>query len=138
MGKINATRVILGGLVAGVIIIALDAFWNGVVFDTQWRSFAGPAATISTTGFTTFVAWGLLAGIAACWLYAVARPRLGSGVKTAMMTGFAFWLISYALPTMGQMALATVPRSLLMMSCATSAVGAIVGSVAGAALYKEA
>ncbi len=37
MGKINWTRVILGGLVAGVIINVFESVLNGVILTKIWR-----------------------------------------------------------------------------------------------------
>jgi hypothetical protein len=45
--------------------------------------------------------YGFLMGIAAIWLYAVARPRSGSGLKAAALTGIGYWVIGYALPAVG-------------------------------------
>src|SRR5215831_16284290 len=39
---------------------------------------------------------------AAIWLYAAARPRFGAGPKTAGLTGFTYWIMGTALPTLGQ------------------------------------
>src|SRR5207249_5854025 len=45
-----------------------------------------------------FIVSTFVMGIGVIWLYAVARPRLGPGAKTATLTGFAFWLFAYAIP----------------------------------------
>ena len=36
MGKINMSRVLLGGLVAGVVINAIEGLVNGVLFEADW------------------------------------------------------------------------------------------------------
>jgi hypothetical protein len=40
-----------------------------------------------------FIIGGFIAGIAAIWLYAAARPRFDAGPKTAALTGFAYWVV---------------------------------------------
>ena len=84
MGKINWTRVILGGLVAGVIINVFESVLNGVILAKDME------AAISALGrqmgggaLAVFIAWGFLVGIFAVWLYAAIRPRYGAGPKTA-------------------------------------------------------
>lgn len=84
-----------------------------------------------------FVIWGFLAGISAIWLYAAARPRFGPGAKTAALTGFAFWIFAYALPTLGNWALGLFPKRLLLFGVIVGLVEVILASVAGAWLYKE-
>ena len=80
MGKINWIRVILGGLVAGVIINVFEFALNGVVLAKDME------AAISALGrqigggqLAIFIAWGFLVGIFAIWLYAGIRPRYGAG-----------------------------------------------------------
>ena len=51
-------------------------------------------------------------GIAAIWLYAAARPRFGAGPKTAGLTGFTYWIMGYALPTLGQIPVGLFPKRL--------------------------
>src|SRR5437870_2454167 len=98
MGKINWTRVILGGLVAGVIINVFESVLNGVILAKDME------AAISALGrqmgggaLALFIAWGFLVGIFAVWLYAAIRPRFGAGPKTALCAGAAVWGLGYLL-----------------------------------------
>lgn len=84
-----------------------------------------------------FIVNGFLTGIAAIWLYAAARPRFGPGAKTAAMTGFGFWVIGYALPQIGWAAMHLFRHRLIAIGAAVGLVEIILGSIAGAALYKE-
>jgi hypothetical protein len=138
MGKINWARVILGGIVAGVIINVFESVTNGVILTHDWQAaMTALGRTMAPSAIAVFVIWGFLAGIAAVWLYAAARPRFGAGVKTALLTGFAFWIISYLLPNLGQWALHLFPHRLIAIGLAVGLVEVLIGSVAGAALYKE-
>lgn len=138
MGKIKWTRVLLGGLLAGVIINAIEFFTNGVVLARDWEATMKALGRTMTPGaLVVFVIWGFLAGISAIWLYAAARPRFGPGVNTAALTGFAFWIFAYALPTLGNLALGLFPKRLLVIGVLAGLVEVILASVAGAWLYKE-
>ena len=100
MGKINLGRVILGGLVAGVIINVVEGVMNGVILQPQWSAAAkaiGRSATMSTKQIVAFNVWGFAAGIIAVWLYAAMRPRFGAGPRTAITAGAAVWLLAYAM-----------------------------------------
>ncbi len=139
MGKINWTRVLLGGLLAGVIINLFEFVTNGVVLGHDWEEAmkALGRSAMTPSALVIFVIWGFLAGISAIWLYAAARPRFGPGAKTAALTGFAFWIFAYALPTLGYWALGLFPQRLLIIGTLVGLVEAILASVAGAWLYKE-
>jgi hypothetical protein len=138
MGKINWARVLLGGLLAGVIINAGEFLVNGVVLGSEWEAvMKGFGRTMAPSTLVVFFIWGFLIGIGAIWLYAAARPRFGPGAKTAALTGFAFWIFSFVLPTLGNWALGIFPERLLIIGTLAGLVEIILASVAGAWLYKE-
>ena len=69
MGKVNWVRVILGGLLAGVIINVFEFILNGVLLAKDMQ------AAISALGrqmgggqLLMFTVWGFLVGIFAVWL----------------------------------------------------------------------
>jgi hypothetical protein len=138
MGKINWGRVIAGGIVAGIIINAFEYVTNGRVLAADW------AAAMQTLGrqmppsaIPLFIVWGFLVGISAIWLYAAARPRFGPGAGTAVLTGFAFWVIGYLFPNLVSWALAIFPSRLLAITTLVGLVEIVVASLAGAYIYKE-
>jgi hypothetical protein len=138
MGKINWGRVIAGGIVAGIIINAFEYVTNGRVLAADW------AAAMQTLGrqmppsaIPLFIVWGFLVGISAIWLYAAARPRFGPGAGTAVLTGFAFWVIGYLFPNLLSWALAIFPSRLLAIDTTVGLVEIILASLAGAYIYKE-
>src|SRR6266487_954480 len=71
MGNINWNRVILGGLVAGVIINIFEYVLNGVVLAKDVQAAISALGRQETVGaLTKFTVWGFLVGIFAVWLYA--------------------------------------------------------------------
>jgi hypothetical protein len=138
MGKINWTKVILGGLVAGLIINIFEYVLNGVVLAKDME------AAISALGrqmgggaLAMFIVWGFLVGIFAIWLYAAIRPRYGAGPKTALCAGATVWGIGYLLASVTPLALHLFPRRLMAIGLAVGLVEVLVGTVAGAWLYRE-
>jgi hypothetical protein len=138
MGKINWGRVIAGGIVAGIIINAFEYVTNGRVLAADW------AAAMQTLGrqmppnaVPIFIVWGFLVGIGAIWLYAAARSRFGAGAGTAVLTGFAYWVIGYLFPNVVNWALAIFPVRLLAITTIVGLVELILASLAGAYIYKE-
>ncbi len=140
MGKINLGRVILGGLVAGVIINVIEGVMNGVVLADRWaaqmtslnRSAAGSMKQIVVLNL-----WGFAAGILAVWLYAAIRPRLGAGPKTAMCAGLFTWATICGMGTAVPVILHVYRLDLALVGVGYEVVEMLIASVAGAYFYKE-
>jgi len=139
MGKINWTRVVLGGLVAGAIINIFEYVLNGVILAKDME------AAISALGrqmggsqLLMFTVWGFLVGIFAVWLYAGIRPRYGAGPKTAACAGAAVWGLGYLLAAVTPLALKLFPTRIMAIGLAVGLVEVIVGTLVGAWLYREA
>ena len=138
MGKVNWVRVILGGLLAGVIINAFEFILNGVLLAKDMQ------AAITALGrqmgggeLLLFAVWGFLVGIFAVWLYAGIRPRYGAGLKTALFAGLAVWCLGYLLAAVTPLALKLFPTRLTVIGLAVGLVEVGVGTLAGAWLYRE-
>jgi hypothetical protein len=138
MGKVNWVRVILGGLLAGVIINVFEFILNGLLLAKDMQ------AAISALGkqmgggqLLMFAVWGFLVGIFAVWLYAGIRPRYGAGLKTALCAGLAVWCLGYLLADVTPLALKLFPIRLTVIGLAVGLVEVSVGTLAGAWLYRE-
>ncbi len=140
MGKINVTRLILGGIVAGIAIDLLDYLVDGVWLAQRW---ADGMALLGKPGFSQVqIIWlnvlGLLTGLAAIWLYAAIRPRFGSGPKTAIIAGLAVWFIGVFLPNVGFMYVPGLfSKHLTLYTTLGGIVEVVFGTLAGASVYRE-
>lgn len=143
MNKINTGRVLLGGLVAGLVMNISEAALHGGVLGQDaaalFRSYQvpdspNPIYLISLIGITFVV------GIAAVWLYAAIRPRFGSGPKTAVIAGLAVWVLTHLWSGfyLGAGFAGLITPKLAWLPVAWGLVEAPVGTLAGAWLYKEA
>lgn len=138
MGKINMIRVLLGGLLAGVVINIFEFVTNGVVLASQWEaSMKSLGHQMPGRAPIAFIVWGFIIGIGAIWLYAVARPRFGPGPKTAAITGSGYWIFAYAAPNFGYGAMGLFPMRLIVIGTVVGLVEVIAASLLGAWLYKE-
>jgi len=138
MTKVNWNRVLLGGLLAGVIINVFQFVTNGVVLASQWEAaMKALGRSMSGSALIAFTILGFISGITAVLLYATFRRRFGPGPKTAVLTGSIFWIIGYALPSLGFSAAGFLPRRLMLIGIIVGFVEVILASVAGAWLYKE-
>src|SRR6266446_9942047 len=138
MGKINWTRVILGGLVAGVIINVFESVLNGVIFAKDMEAaIRALGRQMGGGALVMFTVWGFLVGIFAVWLYAAIRPRYGAGPKTAACAGAAVWGLGYLLASVTPLALKLFPTRLMVIGLAVGIVEVLAGTLVGAWLYRE-
>src|ERR1039457_6644938 len=95
MGKINIGRVLLAGIVAGIVSDALGYLVDGVILAQRWSDgmMALGRPEFTSGQIVQFNALGLIGGIVLIWLYAAIRPRFGAGVGTAVIAGVAVWVV---------------------------------------------
>ena len=140
MKRINYRRVLLGGIVAGIIIDVVEFLLHGVVLASDWReamAALGRPMEETVGDMVFYVLLGLVYGIMAIWLYAAIRPRYGAGPKTALWAGFAVWMLGYLLPTLGWMPMELFPGRLLRIALLGGLAEVLVATLAGAWLYRE-
>ena len=137
--SINMGRVVAGGLLAGLVINISETILNLFVVAADMEA-ALKARNLPALGMSPIVGFVVLAflfGIATVWLYAAVRPRLGPGVKTAVITGVVVWLLAYLYSGLGMMFMGFFPTGLMILTLVWGLVEVVVGSVAGAWVYKE-
>jgi hypothetical protein len=141
MGKVNWQRIILGGLLAGVIIDAFEGVTNGVVFASDWASVMkhlNSSTNFSVKQIAALNVWGFLTGFGIVWLYAAIRPRFGKGPKTAVLAGAAMWFMNYGLGGAFPVVTHMFPLGLATVTTLIGLVEAVVAGLAGAWVYREA
>jgi hypothetical protein len=140
MGKINIGRVLLGGVVAGIVGNILGYLVDGLMLAPQWTAAmkALGKPEFSVNQIVAFNIIGLVYGILVVLLYAIIRPSYGAGPKTAVYAGLGAWAIGALLPNASLMSVAGLfPSNLTVMTTAAAIVESVVAALAGAALYKE-
>lgn len=138
MGKVNASRVVLGGIVAGLIVNVSEYLLHDVVLKAQHEEAMkslGKSMPAGGSVLTVWILYGFAWAIAAVWLYAAIRPRYGAGPGTAARAALAVWFFAALLPAITMWNLALMPLSPLELGW--DLVTNIVAVLAGAALYKE-
>jgi hypothetical protein len=142
MPGINTQKVVVGGLVAAVVFAVIDGVIFGVLLKTELeagtvRLGLDPAVAMSTAGIAMWVVMELVFGQLVVWTYAAMRPRFGPGVKTAMYAGLVPWLSTFLIfASQTQTGIHTT--SLFWKAAVLSLISVMVGTIAGAAVYKEA
>ena len=140
MNQINLGRVLLAGLVAGLVLNIGESLLNGLVLAKQMEAayrrynVAPPGATfIAIAVVMTF-----MLGIVLVLLYALIRPRLGPGPKTAIVAGLLAWFGIYFYSGVINGMLFAVPLYLPVIGIAWGLVEYCLAAIIGAWLYTEA
>ena len=138
MSRVNLSRVLLGGVLAGILINVSEFLLHNVVLKAQFEEgmkALGRPFPEGSSVITIWILWGFAAGIAAVWVYAAIRPRYGAGAGTAARAGIAVWFLTWVLSTvalqnMGVFPIAPLPLVWTLVEC-------VLATLAGAWLYRE-
>jgi hypothetical protein len=139
MSRINGTRVVVAGIVAGFAMSMIGTAVNAMLLAPQWNA-ASKVLGIDLEATRTQTATGwvfmeLLSGVAIAWVYAAILPRFGPGLVTGLRSGLVGWVLEGA-------ALAAAfnglyPNNLVVASALGALVGTCCGGAIVAALYRE-
>ena len=140
MGKINWTRVFLGGLLAGVVLIILGyitlAIYLRDILDPEFAAIGLPVQ--QTIGFQTFwIVFNLISGILAIWIYSAIRPRYGAGPKTAICAGLTVWALQGLSYDVISASFGLFQAKAVIADALTTLVMYVVATLVGAWIYKE-
>lgn len=139
MAGIRTSRVLVGGLVAGLIINIGETILNvplaGAALEEALKARNLPP--VGGGAMAYFVIMCFLLGILMVWTYAAVRPRLGLGPKTALIVGALAWFMTIAWSGGTQVAMGIMPLHLTLFGLAWGLGELVVASLAGAKLYRE-
>ena len=142
MGTINVRKLLVGGLIAGVVLSVIDVAMYGAVLKVPmavaWKSVGRPTMTDTQRDLEVplSITLDFVAGVFLIWLYAAIRPRFGAGLSTALKAGLAAWflvsVLCAALTAQGVMPLGVMIITILVLF-----VEYILASVIGSKIYTE-
>jgi hypothetical protein len=139
MPGINVRRVLLGGLVAGLVANAFDFVITSYVMATEFTSMLARlnvSEAAMRSWIPLFAAADFIWGVLLVFTYAAIRPRFGPGPKTAVVSGVTLWL-AFAIAVFILMAIGLHTPQSYLKSSGLYLVSAVVSSLVGAAVYKE-
>jgi hypothetical protein len=92
MAQINATKVLAGGILAGLVLAAFDFASNNFLLAAEWQNLAqrhnlDPALMGSTAALVTMILVDMALGQLIAVAYAGILPRFGGGAGTAIIAG---------------------------------------------------
>ena len=141
---INTSKVITGGVVAGVIITVIDMLSNTMLIGDRMVADAnafkpGLGDEMTQMSGGQMVAWtvmNIVIGMLLVWTYAGFRTRFGPGPKTASYVALTFFTFGLIL-TSNNMAIGMMSTGLWVTYGAIWLVALLVATMAGARFYSE-
>ncbi len=139
MGRISLGRVIVGGLLAGLVVNVSEFILNTFVVAQDFETWIKmkDLPPMDARQIPIFLLLGFLLGIATVWVYAAIRPRFGPGVPTAICAALTVWFLAYAYPSAFVFVMHFLPRKATAISLCWGLVEIVVAGIAGAWAYTE-
>ena len=140
MGRISLVRVVLGGLVAGVVINFFEFVLNGYFLANDRRDLMESLhlPQFGMDEVISFIVLGFVTGLAAVWTYAAIRPRFGTGPKTAIYAALLTWVTAYFLGNASDVVAGTQTHAIAYTTMIVGLIEIAAATLAGAFFYKEA
>ena len=139
MGGINLARVLIGGIVAGVVANAGSYLIEQVILvedGTQLAQRLNLDRAQVEASAATWIIGDFLYGILLVFAYAAMRPRFGPGPRTAVISAVTLYL-PITIVLMGFMSMGVFVQDAFLRSAGLHLVATVAASLAGAAVYKE-
>jgi len=139
---INTKKVLVGGLVAGVIINIIDFVANTLILGARMKAESDAFkpgmsdAMMAGNAVISYVIMDLVLGFALIWTYAAFRPRFGAGARTATYVAVLFWLLALIF-TAGYRQMGIMSSGLWWSFAFIGLVNFLIAAWAGAAVYSE-
>ena len=136
----NYARILIGGLVAGVVLNVGEILANDFVFkDAMAEMFRRFNVTPPGGSFIAIaVILTFCLGIVIVMLYAMIRPRYGPGPKTALCAASIVWFCACVYVGIINGILFGVPTNLMVFGILWCLVEYCLAAIAGAWVYREA
>jgi hypothetical protein len=139
---INTSKVLIGGIAAGVVMNVIDFVVNKFILGARMAAESEAfkpgmsQAMMSSSVMVSYIVMDLILGIALVWTYAAIRPRFGPGLKTATYAAFLFWILGGVFFS-GYLHNGMMSTGLWMSFAGFALVNFLVSAWAGAKLYTE-
>lgn len=138
--SVNTGRVLFGGLLAGLVMNIGEFVFNDMILGAQMKTWLAAHNFAEPSGSFIAIAVGLtfVLGIVMVLTYALIRPRLGPGVKTAIVAGLLLWFVCYIYVGIINGVLFGLTANIIGLSIVWGLVEYTLAAIVGAWAYKEA
>jgi hypothetical protein len=140
MGKMNVPKIILGGVVAGILCFIGDGVVHGVLLKERWMQVManlGRTSTEESSHMVYYAVYDLAKALVGVWLYAAIRPRFGPGPRTAAIAAVVTWALVIPIALLGLIPSAFFGRRFALIWSIEGLVVMVIAIVIGAWFYRE-
>ena len=141
MGKMNVQRIIVGGVVAGILCFIGDGIVHGVLLRDRWAqvmaNLGRPTMQEQPIHMLYYAVYDLAKALVGVWLYAAIRPRFGPGGRTAVIAAVVTWALVIPIALLGLIPSAFFGRRFALLWSIDGLVVMVIAIVFGAWLYRE-
>jgi hypothetical protein len=142
MKRINYGRVLLGGILAGVLLFMADGLIHSKLLHEHWMAAmkaAGRSVEAEEHGadMAYFAAFELLRGVALAWVYSVFRTHYGPGPGTAVCAALALWAVMFPISFLQEVPLGFYSTTLLGLWSVYELIPSVLAGLVAGALYKD-
>jgi hypothetical protein len=133
------TRIVLGGLLAGLVINISQFVLNGVVVAAEMEAALARlnVPPVTANAIAIFLAMGFALGIVTVWLYAAIRPGFDGSVAAAACAASLVWLLAYGWGNIGSMVLGILPARMVLIALLWGLVELAIAALVGAKVYRD-
>ena len=138
----NTSKVVVGGLVAGVVLNVIDWFVYTRLLVNQMTAAmeaykpGSSAMMMSGNAITIYVITDFVFGLLLVYTYAAVRPRLGPGPRTAATVAGLFWLFATFINAQ-QLVMGMMDKNLFWEVSLIQLITLVLGTWFGAMVYTE-
>ena len=141
MTGINTGKVLVGGLVGGLVMNVIDIATGYLILMNDMKAMLerlhlDASSLDSPASMIPWVIIDFISGILLVFAYAAMRPRFGPGPKTAFIAGLTMYLMITVVLS-GFLSVGIFTTGVFVKSAACSLVSVLAASLTGAAVYKE-
>jgi hypothetical protein len=140
MGKMNVPRIVLGGIVAGILCFIGDGVVHGVLLKERWAQVMtnlGRQSVEDASHMLYYAVYDLAKGLAGVWIYAAIRPRFGAGPRTGVIAAVVTWFLVIPVPLLGLLPSGWFGRRFATLWSIEGLIVMVIAVVVGAWLYRE-
>jgi hypothetical protein len=136
--QINYQRVLLGGLIAGIIIVISAISMVPVAGNEMSLALSKfNLPPLSTISMLYFVGVSLLMGILLILIYAMVIPKMKEGITTAITVALVMWLVGNVFPNFANVVYGFMPLKMTLIGIIWGLFELVIASIVGSRFYKD-
>lgn len=142
MKNLNIVRLLLAGLVSGIIIYGFLAIANTLVLGHDWQLWTAVATRVFVLPDATssLILWGgqaLIAGWVGTFVFAASKDWIGVRLRAAYVSGLIVWATGWLGLSLDNLAIGVVPPKMVFYNLLAALLGCLAGQMAASFIYKD-